>query len=357
MQKKNNTLDFSKQTFFIGLDVHKKQWTVTIRSKKIVLKTFVMNPSAEELAKYMQRHYPSGEYHSVYEAGFCGYTIHRELERNGFKNKIAAPTEIPTSSKEKNEKMDSIDSRKLARELENEDLKGIYIPSELQQEIRSLVRMRYQVIRSQTRLKNQIKSYLHYYGHKLPENFESRHWSKGFIEKLRVLKFNYPIGERQLELYLEELISKRAQLSELTKSIRKYLQEYKLTKIVLLLSSIPGIGFTTAVILYTELMDIKRFGGFDKLASYCGLIPSVRGSGEKEKVLGIKLHHNKYIRQLLVESAWMAIRKDPVLTLSYSQYLRRMSKQEAIIKIAKKLLSRISYCWRSGNKYVNSVVK
>jgi transposase len=357
MQRKNKALDFSKQIFFIGLDVHKKHWTVTIRSDKIVLKTFVMNSSAKELTKYMQRHYPSGKYYSVYEAGFCGYSIHRELERNGFKNKIAAPTEIPTSSKEKNEKMDPIDSRKLARELENNALEGIYIPDEFQQELRSLVRMRYQVIRSQTRLKNQIKSYLHFYGHKLPENFESRHWSGGFIEKLRNLKFNYPIGKRQLELYLEELTSKRAQLSKLTKSIREYLREYKLTEIILLLSSIPGIGLTTAVTLYTELMDIKRFGGFDKLASYCGLVPSVRGSGEKEKVLGIKLHHNKYIRQLLVESAWMAIRKDPVFTLSYSQYLKKMSKQKAIIKIAKKLLSRISYVWRSGNKYVCSVVK
>lgn len=357
MQNKNKVLDFNKQAFYIGMDVHKKNWAITIRSNKIVLKTFSMNPCARELANYMQSHYPGGEYYSVYEAGFCGYNIHRELERYGFKSKIAAPTEIPTSNKEKNMKDDPVDSRKLARELENESLKGIYIPGEFEQELRSLVRMRCQIVKSQARLKNQIKGYIHFYGHKLPENFELRHWSREFIKKLEQLEFKYELGKNQLTIYLEELLSKRAQLVKLTTLIRRYLKEYKLAEQILLLSSIPGIGFTTAVIIYTELMDIKRFPAFDELASYCGLVPSTRNSGGKEKILGIKLHHNRYIRQVLVEAAWIAIRKDPALNLSYGNYIKRMSKQEAILRIAKKLLSRLSYVWRTGNKYVCSVVK
>lgn len=42
---KNSVLDFSNQKFFIGIDVHKNNWKVTIQSTQIQLKTFSMNPS------------------------------------------------------------------------------------------------------------------------------------------------------------------------------------------------------------------------------------------------------------------------------------------------------------------------
>ena len=74
--------NFTGQTFFIGLDVHKKQWTVTIRTQELALTTFPMNPSPEELHRYLQRHYPGGVHKSVYEAGFCGFWIHKSTIRN-----------------------------------------------------------------------------------------------------------------------------------------------------------------------------------------------------------------------------------------------------------------------------------
>ncbi len=53
MKTQNNILDFKNQRFYLGLDVHKKQWTVTIRTNKMELKTMSMNPSPEELSKYI----------------------------------------------------------------------------------------------------------------------------------------------------------------------------------------------------------------------------------------------------------------------------------------------------------------
>jgi transposase len=357
MQKKNKRPNFKSQDFYIGLDVHKKNWTTTIRSGGIVIKTMSMNPSPNELRNYMEKHYPGGNYHSVYEAGFCGYWIHRELEGYGFDNKIVAPINIPTSVSEKVRKTDPVDSRKLARNLENGELKGIYIMTQLQQELRSLVRMRYQIIKSQTRLKNQIKGYINFYGHKLPENYKLKNWSRNFIEHLRELDFNYPIGKVQLNLYLDDLQAKRKLLLKTVKTIRDYLKEYNLLDDINLLCSVPGVGFATALTLLSEIMDPRRFSKFDNLASYAGLVPAIRSSSEKETVLGLKFHHNKYIRQLLVEASWIAIRKDPALTLAYSQYSRRMKKQKAIIRIAKKLLSRINYVWQNKKKYECSVAK
>ncbi len=49
----------------------------------------------------------------------------------------------------------------------------------------------------------------------------------------------------------------------------------------MLLTSIPGIGFFSALLIYAEIGDIKRFPNSKKLCSYAGLVPSIRQSGNK----------------------------------------------------------------------------
>jgi transposase len=120
--------------------------------------------------------------------------------------------------------------------------------------------------------------------------------------------------------------------------------------------SIPGIGFINAITMYTELIDMRRFRGIDNLASYVGLIPSVSSSGEKEKTLGLSYRHNKFLRSLLIEASWIAVRKDPLLTHKYNELIRRMSKQKAIIRIAKKLLVRVQHIWKSNEIYQYALV-
>jgi len=146
METKNNKLYFNGQEFYIRMDIHKKSWKVTIRTNQMVLKTISMNPSPSELGRHMRENYPGGKYYSVYEAGYCGYWISRELSNEGIKNIIVNPADVPTRGKEKTTKTDKIDSRKLSRELESRTLEGIYIPAEIQEEIRSLCLLRYQLV-------------------------------------------------------------------------------------------------------------------------------------------------------------------------------------------------------------------
>jgi transposase len=353
----NKILDCNNQRFYVGIDVHKKSWNVTIRSGELVLKTYSMNPSPEELSRYMHENYPGGIYQSVYEAGFSGYWSHRRLEELGFKNIIVSANAVPTNGREKIYKTDSIDSRKLARELENGSISGIYIPSRLNQELRSLVRMRYQLVQSSTRLKNQIKSYLNFYGHVIPDNYQTKHWSGIFIKYLRSLSFQYSIGKDQLELYLNDLAEKRNFTAVVVRKIKDYCREYGFDNTIQLLITVPGIGYITAVTIYSELIDINRFPRLENLASYVGLSPSVSSSGDKETNLGLKMQHNKYLRSLLIEAAWIAVRKDPALTACYNEYIKRMSKQEGIIRIAKKLLNRVKTVLKENREYVCSVVK
>jgi transposase len=348
--------NFTGQTFFIGLDVHKKQWTVTIRTQGLALKTFSMNPSPEELMRYLHRMYPGGTYKSVYEAGFCGFWIHQELVRLGIENIVIHPPDVPTSHKEKQAKSDPRDSRKLSRELEHHSLTGIYVPSEQQQHLRSLCRLRERHVRSLTRVKNRIKGHLYFYGIPMPSHQKMSHWSGKFVQWLKTIQFSSPPAADYLRLCVVELEEHRRRLAEIMRLLRRYCQQDEHKKPLQWLMSVPGVGPVLAVTLYTELMTMTRFPTLDELAAYVGLVPSVTSSDEHEIDHGLTCRHNQYLRHLLIEAAWVAVRKDPNLLHTFTQLTRRMSKKRAIVRIAKKLLNRIRFVWKHQTGYVMQAV-
>jgi transposase len=245
----------------------------------------------------------------------------------------------------------------LARELENGTLKGIYIPEEIEEQIRTLSRLRYQLVNHGAALKNRIKSLLNYYGEKIPENYELKNWSNRFIEYLSNKALNSKtISKVSLDFLISELRDNQARIKEVLKQMALYSKQYGYDTTIKNLISVPGVSMITAMTIYSEIMNINRFQGLDELASFVGLVPAVYSSGEKERVLGLSERHNQYLRYMLIESAWVAIRKDPALTLKYSELIRRMSKQEAIIRIAKKLLNRIRFVWKNNIPYSFSLV-
>ena len=114
----SNTISFKGKHFFVGFDVHKTRWVVTIRHSGMHLKTFSMDPYPEGLKNYLEKNYPEGIYHLVYEVGFCGFWIYRRFKHLGVDCLVINPADVPTAHKEKERKSDPVDSRKLARELE-----------------------------------------------------------------------------------------------------------------------------------------------------------------------------------------------------------------------------------------------
>jgi transposase len=141
-----------------------------------------MNPSPLDLLAYLRKHYPEGIYHIAYEVGFCGFWALRIFKERNTDCIIVNPADVPTSNKEKVNKSDPIDSRKLSRELENKSLHGIYIPSREYEKLRMLMRLRYRIVQQQTRTKNRIKSLLYSQGIQIPVQFSgNKRWSHGFI--------------------------------------------------------------------------------------------------------------------------------------------------------------------------------
>jgi transposase len=348
-----NKLDFTGQPIFIGMDVHKKSWSISIHTKHFEHKTFSQPPEVAKLVNYLQRTFPGATYHSVYEAGFSGFWIHDQLKEEGINCMVVNPADVPTKDKERAGKADRVDCRKLARNLRNGDIKGIYVPSRVKVEDRTLVRTRQSMVRKQTRCKNQIKSILLFYGILIPED---SHWSRRFINWIETIRMEKTSGDIALKAHLEELKHLRQIIANLNRAILALSRTEEYRADVLLLKTVPGISTLTAVTLLTELYDISRFPSLDKLASYAGLAPDIRSSGETEHTMGITYRRNAVLRTLLIEASWVAVRKDPALMAAFNKFALRMKKTNAIVHIARKLLNRIRYVLKSRQRYVPSVV-
>ena len=358
MKKKINKISFKGQNIYVGIDVHLKSWKITIMLTHSLHKTFSMNPSGKELKAYLSKNFPEGNYYSAYEAGFCGYSVHRELIQLGIKNIIVNPADIPTTDKERKQKEDKRDSRKIAKSLRNGDLQSIFVPDVSLMELRALVRHRKTLVKEISRHKCRIKSFLYYNGVKFPNELisSSKHWSGRFTEWLKTIEFETLYGKTVLNQTIEIINFLKVTLLDVNREFRAVSKTGPYSLSLDYLCSIPGIGLVTAITLLSEVGDFSRFRNLDHFCSYVGLVPTTNSSGEKEIAGKITPRSNKPIRSVIIESAWIAIRIDPALAKKYNELCCRMKANDAIIRIAKKLLSRIRSIMINEVHYEYSVV-
>jgi transposase len=358
MKAQVTKIDFTDQNIYAGFDAHLKSWKVTVMADDIVYKTFTQPPKPEALFNYLKENFPGGTYHTAYEAGFCGYWIHDKLVSFGVNSIVVNPADIPTTDKERVQKEDKRDSRKIARSLSSGNLTPIYIPSLKTQRDRSLLRTRTMLVRDLARYKNRIKSFLYFYGIDIDSSFTNpqSHWSNRFMSWLESIDMGEESGKEALNVLISECKNLRTSILNITKQVRRLSQTETYQGRVVLLRSIPGIGLLTAMIILTELETIRRFRNIDKMCGYIGLVPSTKSSGEKEKTGDITPRGHNVLRTAIIESSWTAIRNDPSLMKSYVSFIKRMDENKAIVKIAKKLLSRIRFVLTNNKPYICSIV-
>ena len=351
---------FKDQPFYVGIDFHKKSWKVTILSETYEHKTMSMDPDPDLLASYLHRNFPGGTYHVVYEAGFSGFGACRKLNQLGLDCKVIHPADVPTTQKEKIQKTDKADSRKLARSIRNKEFKAIHIPDPELESDRALVRQRFRVMKDLSRTKNRIKSLLFQFGINIPTKFtlaQTRYWSGPFLKWLMELPIHQQSLKKTMDNYILIGKAQRGNLLLVNKQIRDLSQSDDYKSNCLLLLRIPGIGLITAMYILTQLGDIHRFPRFDDLCNYVGLVPSMHSSGETIQAGNIVHRGRKELKIMLIEASWTAIRKDPALMAKFNELAKKMHKNKAIIRIARKLLSRIRYVLVNQQEYELSVVE
>ena len=129
MRTQGSNFSFHGQNVYIGIDVHQKHWTVAILTQSGYKERFSQESKASILYSHLSKSYQGGNYYSVYESGFTGFSTHYSLVDCGINNIIVNASDVPTTQKEKLQKTDNVDALKLATSLRDNKLVGIYIMS------------------------------------------------------------------------------------------------------------------------------------------------------------------------------------------------------------------------------------
>jgi len=131
-----------------------------------------------------------------------------------------------------------------------------------------------------------------------------------------------------IELQSQQLLAQAEHLAD-----THYIEQIKR------LQTIPGISKLSSVIIFAEIGgDISKFQTAHHLSGWCGLRPKNEESAGKIKNTRIG-KGNKYLRRILVQTAWAASRKKGCyLKEKFERLCVRKSRKKALIAIARKQL-------------------
>ena len=328
---------FENKDIYVGIDVHKKRWVVTVRTYDLELKTFSMQPVAEELEKFLVANYKEALLHIVYECCFSGFWIYDYFHRRSYDIIVTPTNRIYRDGSVV--KTDKIDSRKLAFQHSRGLLREVKVPAIKIREYRSLFRIYDKEKIRQGQILRQVRSILEAKNH--PLKWEK--WNKEMLEKLQAVKFQEEIFNKKFNTLLSEYDYVKEQIRDTEKRIEEISEEKDLGERIKRIEKINGIGKVSSVRLVVYLFDKKgRFESGEKLVHYVGLTPGEHSSGEEIIRQRTGLVGNKQLRSIIIQLAWVAVRKDGSLLDKFERvYKKSGSKQKAIVAVARKLMMKV----------------
>jgi len=326
----NKKLTVKRKVINIGIDVHKSSWRVTgIAEGEIILAVNISKPNYNKLKTILNR-LQGNTIRIAYEAGPSGFDLYDQLTTDGIECIVVPPSLIPTESGNR-VKTDKRDSSKLARLLESNMLKKVWVLTPEERAHRQLVRTRREISDHRCDVMRQIKSLLLFNSIEIP--FESSpHWHTPFIKWLRSIDFGNEYLARSLTALIDPYEYLTAEKKKLTQEVMKLAKTEKYAKRVELLKSVPGIGALSAIEILVELQDITRFQTADELAAYIGVTPSQYSSGEHIRMGHITHAGNARVRTTLIECCWILIWKDPVMRARYETILFLITLSQISLK-------------------------
>jgi transposase len=337
--------DYTGKTVFVGIDVHKKTYSVTCICEKVMVKRDTLTAKPICLLEYLKKYFLNAAIKTVYEAGFSGFVLHRYLLSEGISSMVvhAASVEISARDRVKTDKRDSL---KLATQLSDGRLRGIHVPTPQREAYREVSRTRAKIANDKRRVGNRLKGLLYRQGLIGPEDDHTV--NKKWLDK--IIQYGYDESVKYcVQICIDEWLFLRKKLKEIDDELAKQaLADKELERIY---RSVPGVGAVHARVLANELEDMKHFTNENQLFSFTGLTPSEHSSGEHKRQGHISRQGRSVLRKTLIQTAWKAINKDPSLQIIYERISRTAGKKRAIVGIARRLIGQMRSCFRSNTLY------
>ena len=317
---------------FIGLDVDKNSFSFTVQDQFQMRKSKKMPSNPEHLYNYIQKHFNHKKVICAYEAGPTGFHLHDYLSQKDILCLITAPASIPTARNEK-VKNNRIDSVKITDHLMSGKMKPIRVPQGPYRELRDLVKICENYAKDRKVAKQRIKALL-LYSNLYPALKEpDANWSCNFIKELKQIDCSFAVRHR-LDMLIEDLEYARRKLLSVHRTLKSFCRENdQINQYIHYLQSIAGIGFTISVMLLGKIGDPESLQNPRELAGFIGLTPKENSTGDSINRGSITRLGDRTLRFLLVEAAWVAIRKDTQLGQFYHR-IRNKNHPKAASKIA-----------------------
>src|SRR3989442_6366954 len=197
-------------------------------------------------------------------------------------------------------KTDGRDGMKLARLARAGELEPIYVPDELDEAMRDLVRAREDAVSMQRQARQRLQALLlrneiRYVGRSS--------WTQAHRRWIAQLKLPNPAQQIAFEEYVQAVEEAEQRLGRLAAAIKAQLEHWRWRPVVEALQALRGVSAIHAVRIVAELGDFQRFDSPRKLMGYLGLIPSEDSSGPRRRQGSITKAGNSSARRALIEAA------------------------------------------------------
>lgn len=329
-------------TNWIGIDDHADKLTIAlyVGTRKEPSKEWEVAPTEaglRQLVRWIKG--LDGPVHCVYEAGPCGYELYRLLVGHKIDCVVAAPSLTPRKPGER-VKTNRRDARKLAELLRAGMLTPITVPDRRQESVRDLLRARGDVRKNVLSARHRLSKFLLRHGRRYREGstWGTKHW-----QWIRSQKMTEPYDRVVLDHYIVALETLQEQLKMIDARVQAAASEPDYSPLVAQLCVLRGIDVLSAMIILTELGDLRRFRSASQLMAAVGLVPAEYSTGDKTRRFGITKNGNAHVRHVLVQAGWHYQRTARV---GHSVRKRRSGQPDRVVAVARRADERLHARYR-----------
>lgn len=323
-------------TTVVGLDVHKESIAAASLPPGLDCATEHMkienNPIAIE--KLVRRVAARGPVEFVYEAGPCGYEVHRQITALGHKCTVIAPALTPVRPGDR-VKTDRRDAEKLARYQRAGELTAIRVPTREEEAARDLVRVREDGVSDRLRARHRLAKFFLRQGRVYRE---TKSWGVAHRAWVKSQRFEWQPLQQSFEANVRAVEEAEARLAVLDQQLQDLSQTAIYREPVRYLRCLKGIDTLGALTLVVEAQEFRRFGKARTFMGYTGLVVSEFTSSFKPRRGRITKAGNEHIRRILVEGAWGYRGRNMV---SQAVAERRKGCPPEVVRLAQKAQDRL----------------
>lgn len=332
---------------YAGIDAHMKSSTICVvdRKGRKVHRCEVLT-SAEGFRAGLGRWAQRGLIAAVESSGITPWVVEL-LQATKVKVVVVNPNRVRLIA-ESRKKADRVDAETLAELLRLGGLPEVHQASPEARRLRAELGVRRQLVRQRTALASQVRGLLRGWGVMLPARFLAQRGSWKHLAAQEVPEYVRALLGTMEAVYAQLTRAIGELGAGLESAARKDVRVEKLR-------SIPGVGPLSALTLVSAIDDVQRFKRAKQLTSYCGIVPTVRSSGEREQQGSITRQGRSEVRAMWIQAAHSLAQSRQPAARPLQRWLARVARRRgfrtAIVALARKMLSLAFYLLRDGTRY------